>query len=116
MELQVSFQNKQQGRVTVIQITGALDASSSEDFKAYANALIERDKNQLVVDLSGIPFMDSSGLGALVSLFKRVRAREGDLKLAAANETVHKVFTLTRLDRVFDLCADVETAIEEFEE
>lgn len=112
----MNLATQQQGNVQIISVAGALDASTSEDFKVYVNGLIERDHDHLVVDLSAIPFMDSSGLGALVSLFKRVRARGGDLKLAAANDTVHKVFTLTRLDRVFDLCEDVETALEEFED
>lgn len=60
-------------------------------------------ENQFVIDLTGVPFMDSSGIAALVNLFKRIRIGAGDVKLCGIREEIMKIFSLTRLDRVFEI-------------
>ena len=64
----------------------------------------------LVVDLTAVPFIDSSGLAALVSGLKATRQAGGTLKLAGLNEQARTVFRLTRLERVFELYPDAAAA------
>lgn len=89
--------------VVVVVVEGDLDASSAPDLRAKFEELIGQEENQYVIDLAGVPFMDSSGIAALVNLFKRVRIGAGDVKLCGFQEQVRKIFELTRLNRVFDI-------------
>jgi len=91
------------GEVVVVVVEGDLDASNAPDLRAKFEELIGQEENQYVIDLAGVPFMDSSGIAALVNLFKRVRIGAGDVKLCGFQEEVKKVFELTRLNRVFDI-------------
>ena len=65
--------------------------------------LFEEGKNNIVVDLHDVRFVDSSGLGALVSGFKNASARNGNLKLCGLQPQVKSMFELTRLHRVFEI-------------
>jgi len=64
-----------------------------------------------VVDLSGVGYMDSSGVASLVKLLARVRRRQVDLKLAGMTRRVRSVFEITRLDTVFEIFASVQEAL-----
>lgn len=94
--------NKEKAIVLVV-VKGDLDAASAPDLRAKFEELIGQGENQYVIDLSAVPFMDSSGIAALVNLFKRVRIGAGDVKLCGLQEEVAKIFELTRLNRVFDI-------------
>ncbi len=66
---------------------------------------------QVVVDLGGVNFMDSSGLGALIATFKRVAERGGDMNLARPQPSVKMVLEITRTNRILRLCGSVEEAL-----
>jgi anti-sigma B factor antagonist len=91
---------------------GRLDAVTAPDLKAHLKRLVEGGHIRLVVDLTDVPFIDSSGLAALVSAFKAAREAGGTIKLAGLNEQTRTIFTLTRLDRVFELYSDAEAALD----
>lgn len=101
--------------VVVVAPRGDLDLATTGEFKAHVDALLADGAHDFVVDMTGIRFMDSSGLGALVHLFKRVRMGEGDVRVAAVPPLVMQVFELTRLDRVFDIFPDVDAAVSAFQ-
>jgi anti-sigma B factor antagonist len=65
----------------------------------------------VVVDFSGSPYIDSSGLGALVSLSRRLRDAGGDLRLVGLNDDLRSLFELTRLDQLFPLFATRQDAL-----
>ena len=82
-----------------------LDASVAVEFKGKMAEFIN-DRNELIVlDLSEVRFMDSSGLGAILSSLKTL-GRQGDIVISGTKETVSSVFTITRMDRVFRMRAD----------
>jgi len=91
-----------------------LDAHNSGDLKAQMLKLFEEGKNSLVIDLQAVRFVDSSGLGALVSGFKNASSRNGNLKLSGLQLQVKSMFELTRLHRVFEIFSDVEEALDSF--
>ena len=88
-----------------------IDASKAPAFKDEMARCIESGQNQLVLDLSQVDFIDSSGLGALVSCLKRLGPRGS--AVAGATGAVGRLFTLTRMDRVFALHANVDSAVEQ---
>lgn len=79
-----------------------LDASVADDFKTEVKALIDKGARRIVIDLSQVQFMDSSGLGALVGCLKYMGAG-GVMELANPAESVRKVLALTRMDKVFTI-------------
>jgi anti-sigma B factor antagonist len=87
-----------------------IDASKAPAFKDEMTKCIEAGQNQLVLDLSQVDFIDSSGLGALVSCLKRLGPR-GSLAVAGATGAVSRLFTLTRMDKVFALHPNVDSAV-----
>jgi len=88
-----------------------VDASKAPAFKEEMTKCIDSGHNQLVLDLSSVDFVDSSGLGAIVSCLKRLGPR-GSLAVAGAQGAVSRLFTLTRMDKVFSLYDNVDVAVE----
>ena len=91
-----------------------MDAHNSGELKERMLQLFDDGKANLVIDLSGVRFIDSSGLGALVSGFKNASAREGSLKLCNLQPQVRSMFELTRLHRVFEIYPSLDEAVGSF--
>lgn len=91
-----------------------LDAHNSEELKAEMNRLFEAGSKELIVDLKEVRFIDSSGLGVLVSGFKNASTRQGSLKLSGLQTQVRSMFELTRLHRVFDIFQTIDEALENY--
>ncbi len=88
-----------------------LDAHNSEELKAEMNRLFEGGTRYILIDLMDVRFIDSSGLGVLVSGFKNASTRQGSLKLCGLQSQVKSMFELTRLHRVFDIYQTVDEGI-----
>jgi anti-sigma B factor antagonist len=104
---------RQQDGVTVVEIKGRLDAVAAPEIKACLYDLIHEGRNLIVIDLSSMDFIDSAGLGVLVSCLRRAAAEGGDLRLAEVPPFCRSIFELTRLTRVFDVTQSLEQALEE---
>lgn len=73
------------------------------DFRVKINKLIEQGQKNFIFNFSECNFIDSTGLGALVSIYKKCVERGGSIKLKSLKPEVEKLFKLTRLDRVFEI-------------
>lgn len=89
------------GDVTLIRPEGRLDAAAAPEFRTYLMGVIAEGKTRLAVDLSKVSFVDSTGVGTLVSGLKAARRAGGDLRLVAPSPQAMKLLKLTTLDRVF---------------
>ena len=87
-----------------------IDAHNSVELKDYLLQMIEGGENQIIVQLEHVRFIDSSGLGALLSGNKHIVAKSGRLALANIQKQVLSMFELTRLNRVFEIYADLNEA------
>jgi anti-sigma B factor antagonist len=87
-----------------------IDASRAPVFKDEITKRVEARRTKLVLDLTLVEFIDSVGLGALVSCFKRMGGR-GKLVIVGAKGAVSRLFSLTRMDRVFPLYPTVDEAV-----
>ncbi|MEM8801417.1 MAG: STAS domain-containing protein [Pseudomonadota bacterium] len=87
-----------------------IDAAVAVRFKDNMMELTSHPSERVILDMSNVEFLDSSGLGAVVGSMKQL-GRERKLELAALTPAVEKVFRITRMDRVFDIFEDVETAL-----
>lgn len=90
-----------------------LDASNAGEFKRNIAPIVAADTH-LVIDFSRLRFIDSSGLGAVLSCLRQVSAKGGDLKLCGMSKQVRSTFELVRLHRVFDIFATREEAVRAF--
>jgi anti-anti-sigma factor len=94
----------------LVTVSGDVDAASAHLLRRAFDGLVADGEHRFVIDLGAVPFMDSSGLAALVQLFKRVRIGEGDVRICALQPAVLRVFELVRLTRVFELFDDAAAA------
>jgi anti-sigma B factor antagonist len=103
--------------VTVVRPDGErLDIAVASDFRNALLELIQGGRRNLVVDLKGVSFIDSSGLGALVSALKTLKANggNGDVRLAEVQEPVVALLEIIRLNRVFSSYPSVENAVQSY--
>ncbi|HEX4809110.1 MAG TPA: STAS domain-containing protein [Bryobacteraceae bacterium] len=100
------------GQTTVIKLLERrLGADKAGEFKAEIGKYVEAGETKIVLDLAELSFMDSSGLGALVSVLKMIGKR-GDLTIAGTQATVQTLFRLTRMDKVFRSFPTVSEAVQ----
>lgn len=87
-----------------------MDARSAGEFKERVGAFIKAGNQWIALDLSEVEFIDSSGLGALVSVLKQLGGK-GEIAIGGVRDTVASLFKLTRLDKVFQLYPDPGMAL-----
>jgi anti-sigma B factor antagonist len=103
------------GDVTVAVLPGeSLDASNAKAFRQDIASVLATGA-KVIFDLSNVQFIDSSGLGALLSCLRHVHAAGGQLKLCALAKPVWSLFELVRMDRIFDILATRGEAIDAFQ-
>jgi len=100
--------------ISILRVSGSLDAETVASFKKKAMVILEQGCNQIVLDFAKLDFIDSMGLGAMISLLRRVRTNRGDLKVAALNKEVMSVFEITRLHHLFEIFPNWEAACSKF--
>jgi anti-sigma B factor antagonist len=107
--------DREQDGVVVLEprgkIMGGPDASLLHD-KLYE--FIEQDKKKVVIDLSQVDWMNSTGLGILISGYTTLRNTEGELKLANVTDKIQSLLTITKLVTVFEAYDTVEDAVKSF--
>ena len=105
---------KGSGGVTVVQVDGQLIVGNRHELKDLVQAALDRGERRLLIDFSRTGYIDSSGLGALVSIPKKVRENNGTLRLAGLNEDLRSLFELTKLDTLFTITETPEQALASF--
>src|SRR6478609_9042888 len=88
---------------TVLAVSGELDMATAPAVRERLHALLADGHERLIVDLDNVGFLDSTALGVLVGVLKRVRTQDGDLRLVCNAPRVRKVFEITRLDQAFTI-------------
>lgn len=101
-------------KATLVTLAGRLDTNSVGRFKAAIAEMADQGNVLFVFDLGQLRFLDSSGLGALVSLLRLLGQKKGDIKLACLTPEVKSLFMLTRLNKVFDIFESVPSALAAF--
>ncbi len=100
--------------ISLLELSGRLDASCSEQLKDTVSAMIDAQKIKILIDLSAVNFIDSSGLGILVGCMRSTTKAGGKFKITSLQENPQKLFEVTRLDRVFEIFDNRESAIKSF--
>lgn len=108
MEIEI---RKENSTVLVKPLEKSIEAGNSRDFKNRITDLIDEGTASIVLNLSRVEFMDSSGLGSLISILKLLSTMNGKIVICEANDQVTRLFGLTRLNQVFQFFLSQEEAL-----
>jgi anti-sigma B factor antagonist len=111
--VELSVVTRREGVHTVISVTGEIDVYTAPTLREQLNEVVASGQHHLVVDMAGVDFLDSTGLGVLVGGLKRVRSHNGGLQLVCDQEKILKVFRITGLTKVFPIHPTLEQALAE---
>ncbi len=109
--MNVTVEEQGEGRA-VMRVEGRLDLVAAAGLREAVRAAVEAGSRSLVVDLADVPFVDSSGIGALIGGLRETRQAGGELRIANAAEQVRTVLSLTKIDRVLKPYASVDEALD----
>jgi anti-sigma B factor antagonist len=114
-ETMMSFsQTKDASGVAVVQVDGQLIVGNRQELKDLVQAALDQGERRLLIDFSRTGYIDSSGLGALVSISKKIREAGGELRLSGLNEDLRSLFELTKLDTLFAIAETPQQALASF--
>lgn len=100
--------------VQILELSGRFDAYSSPAAREWIESASELEPANIVVNLTGVQFIDSTALATLVQGMKRCRQLQGDLRLCGLQQPVRMIFELTRLDKAFEIFSGEEEAVQAF--
>jgi anti-sigma B factor antagonist len=107
----MEFEERTAGDWTVLSVLDArIDARVADDFRAALARTAQQGRRKIVLDLSAVSFVDSTGLGAIIASLKQL-GPDGDLAIAGAHASVGSLFKLTRMDKVFRIFASADDAV-----
>jgi anti-sigma B factor antagonist len=110
----MGFRVLQNGEVTLVEVEGQLIVGNRQELKQQVLDRLEKGDRKFVIDFANTGYIDSSGLGVLVSLSKKIREQGGELRLSSLNEDLRTLFELTKLDTLFRIADTKEKALEGF--
>ena len=110
----MGFQVTQNDDVTLVDVEGQLIVGNRQELKQKVLEELESGDRKFVIDFSNAGYIDSSGLGVLVSLSKKIREQGGELRLSGLNEDLRTLFELTKLDTLFRIADTREEALDGF--
>jgi anti-anti-sigma factor len=107
LELDVSRQEE----VWVIRIVGSVGMNEADQLRAALEEIMAEPARAIVLDLSGMDFICSLGLGAMIAAHQKMRGQAGDLKLVNPQPPIREVLEATRLTKLFAICSSIEEAV-----
>jgi anti-sigma B factor antagonist len=99
------------GGWTVVAVHGEIDVATSPTLRERLIDLVSNGATRMVLDLEAVDFVDSTGLGTIVSVLKRARTHGGDLRLVCTEARIRRLFEITGLDKAVPLHASLEDAL-----
>jgi anti-sigma B factor antagonist len=96
---------------TIVSVYGELDVATTPDLREQLIKLVAEGSNRLVLDLEGVDFLDSTGLGTIISILKRTRTHGGDLRLVCTQARITRLFEITGLDKAVPLLPSLDLAV-----
>lgn len=109
--MDLSVQIEPHGDWAVARVHGDVDVATAPRLREQLVSLVTRGQAHVVLDLDGVGFMDSTGLGVVIGILKRAKTHGGDLRLVATRSSLVALFELTGLDRTLPLAPSIEAAL-----
>jgi anti-sigma B factor antagonist len=114
MNNRFEYKKEERDGVIVLTLRGSLDIGTVSAMRADLDSFLSTGQHKVLFDLYDLEQIDSSGIGAIIALFKRVCSNKGDMKISRLIGQPKEIFSLLRLDRVFEIYNDFDEAIKSF--
>lgn len=111
-DVRIELALRQISDIPVLRVVGEIDVYTAPEFKSALNKTILTGASHLVIDLTDVSYMDSSGFGALLSATKQVRPKGGTVNLVGCSEAIERMLKITSLDTVFGMFPCLDDALE----
>ena len=111
----MEINQRQSGEVIILDISGEIDLYNAPEIKDTINKLIEQKIYNVITNLENVSYIDSSGIGALISSLSNLKKYQGGLKIINVFASVRKVFELTKLTSFFEIFDSEDEAIKSFD-
>lgn len=109
--MELSIATREVGEAVVVEVGGEVDVYTAPALDEVLTGVVAEGRSPLVVDLTAVDFLDSTGLGVLVKALKRIREHDGRLAVVASSERIAKIFRITGLDAAMGLVESVDAAL-----
>ena len=110
--IQLATQIKEISGYKILHLEGEIDVYTAPAFKAAITELLDQDIPHLIVDMSNVSYMDSSGFGVLISATKRLAPKEGTVNLVKCSTSIERVLGITKLDTIFYCRKNMQEALD----
>jgi anti-sigma B factor antagonist len=110
----MEISRRESGDIVILDVNGEIDLYNAPEIKDTINKLIEEKKYNVVINLDKVSYIDSSGIGALISSLSNLKKYQGGLKICNVSGSVRKVFELTKLTSFFEIYDSEQEAISTF--
>jgi anti-sigma B factor antagonist len=109
-----SVERSQSGDLTILALTGFLDAHTAPEFEAAVEQALEEGQVRLIIDGSGLTYISSAGLGVFMGFIEEIREQDGDIKICGLSPKVREVFALLGFEELFDIVGNRSEAESRF--
>ncbi|MGV2942269.1 anti-sigma factor antagonist [Mesobacillus sp. LC4] len=110
--MNISIDVKEKESMLAVKVSGEIDAYTAPQLREKLFPLSEKEGVKMVVDLSEVNYMDSTGLGVFVGVFKNVRAHDGEFKIVGLSERLQRLFEITGLADIIDINSQIEGGVQ----
>ena len=110
--MELSLNHRKEGEWTVLEVGGEVDVYTAPKLRERLVELVSDGHYKIIVDMTKVEFLDSTGLGVLVGGLKRVRSHDGSLALVCSQERILKIFRITGLTKVFPIYDTLDEALQ----
>ncbi len=100
--------------ISICAVSGEINISTSPELRKFFDRLIRQDAKKVIVDFAHVSYIDSSGLATLIEMLQRIKKIQGIMKLCGMSFQVKNIFEVTKLDTIFTIVNDLETAKKNF--
>jgi len=110
----MDIREREENGIVILDIVGEIDLYNAPNIKSFIAKKIEQQKYSILINMEEVSYIDSSGIGALISSLSSLKKYQGSLKISNIHASVKKVFELTKLTSFFEIYPDVKTALAAF--
>jgi len=110
----MDISSRTKGEIVILDISGEIDLYNAPEIKDIINKLIEQKKYNVIINLKDVTYIDSSGIGALISSLSNLKKYQGGLKIINVFASVKKVFELTKLTSFFEIYDSEDEALNSY--
>ncbi|MCI6736772.1 MAG: STAS domain-containing protein [Intestinibacter sp.] len=103
MSIDVNLKNDIDTDFWDVYVIGELDVSTADQFKEYLYKLIDKEIRSIRFDLSNLDYIDSTGLGVMIGVLKRIKVQNKEIYIESPKDNVKKIFSITGLDKIFKM-------------